>query len=186
MPCGPTAKLALERGFWNRLLGLGANKTLTVRNVKQLAASGPTNVELTTADARALITLAVGSMSAAELWFTGINPDAIEIPQVPQPSFDPLYSSEEETYVNVGIIINDPEKPNSDLPLTFSVPKLPRVGELLDFIENNIAEACNNLSSPTFNCHKAEEIFKKYAGRNAGQFVPWQLWKEVQEIAEGL
>lgn len=184
MACGPTALLALERGFWNRLLGLGANRTLTVRAVKDLAASGPTNVELTTQDARDLARLANRSMAAAEQYMFGINPAAIDIPAVPQSSFEPFGGHDPAEGVNVGLIIRDPADPGSRMPLTFNVERLPRVGDLLNLIENSIAPECAEFYKNANICKRMEQVLAEYAGRNAGQFIPWQIWKEAQEAVE--
>lgn len=98
-------QLALDVGFWNRLMGLAAMPArLTLERIQNMALELPTSTILTRAEAGSLRKMALEAHQASAQWVAGKALAEIEIPKVSLPP-SPNISGGEPGPIQASLII---------------------------------------------------------------------------------
>lgn len=172
--------VALSRGFWNRLQGLLADDSSGIMAVQRLAATSPTTVDLSTAEAGQLFDAGKAAQLAAQQWWLGADPESIVLPQVPGPEWPNIFGGEPGN-INFGIIINDPQNVGSDIPILASADHVPSVQDVLDALFEFIMTECGGRRKSWGDCRDAREILAEalHGGPNTWM-IGWQLWERIE------
>lgn len=100
-------QLALDVGFWNRLMaGIGNAAIASVNWVVELAASFPTSTILSHTEAGSILNLGRAARQASVDWLAGVPSSQLVIPKVPLPGLPNIDGGPDGRF-NFGVIFKD-------------------------------------------------------------------------------
>lgn len=120
--------------YWPRLMGLvHQGSQATASGAVALAASWPTMTSIPIRVGQQLVSWGIAAYRAAKDWWTGGDPNKIEIPKVPGPSA-PNLDGGPPGYFTGAVLLKETQQGN--VPAVFSTNRLPFVQEIIERLDD--------------------------------------------------
>lgn len=175
-------QLALDVGFWNRLMGgLSVKGLATVGWVQSLASSLPTSVQLDRSEALRILNMAKLARTAGENWLSGMDSSKLIIPKLSMTPYPNINGGEPGRY-NFGVIIKPPTQRGMQQPLFFSDNKITEVDRVIGMMREFMEETGHATTS-----YGAElkDIITNWTTGRRDAILSHGIWEHITRTLSG-